>query len=157
MNSAGSFRIGLNVYIIIHAKLFKCIWCNYIQLNTWKLGSLSSNIIGPCSTTELAPTDLCNLVKMPRSHRLLPEMFLCPEYIWRWRLIWTKQGYLHSLTSMEKTQGVIMVVYAKEKFMLVYLLLNLQNFYLANGEESFGVWTYHQDTQCLSVTTSAFW
>lgn len=32
-----------------------------------------------------------------------------------------------------------MVVYAKEEFMLVYLLLNLQNFCLANGEGSFGV------------------
>lgn len=47
MNSAGSFGIGLSLYVIIYAKLFKCIWCNYIQLSTWKLGSLSLNIIRP--------------------------------------------------------------------------------------------------------------
>lgn len=56
---------------------------------------------------------------------------------------------------MEKTQGMI-TVYAKEKSMLVYLLPNLQNFSLANGEESCDVRTHHQDTQCLSVMSSAF-
>lgn len=47
MNSGGSFGIRLNLHVIIHAKLFKCVWCNYIQLNTWKIGSLSWVMIRP--------------------------------------------------------------------------------------------------------------
>lgn len=43
----GALGTGLNLYVIISGKLSKCIWCNYIQLNTWKLGSLSLNIIRP--------------------------------------------------------------------------------------------------------------
>lgn len=42
---------------------------------------------------------------------------------------------------MEQIYGMLVVVYAKEEFMSVYLLLNLQNFYLANEDNAFGVWT----------------
>lgn len=43
---------------------------------------------------------------------------------------------------MEMIYGMLTVAYAKEEFMSVYLLLYLQNFYLANGEDNFGVWTH---------------
>lgn len=42
---------------------------------------------------------------------------------------------------MEQIYGMLVVVYAKEEFMSVYLLLNLQSFYLANEDNAFGVWT----------------
>lgn len=40
---------------------------------------------------------------------------------------------------MEKVYRMLMVVYVKEEFMSVYLLLNLQNFYFVNEEDAFGV------------------
>lgn len=42
---------------------------------------------------------------------------------------------------MGKIYGMMTVLYAKEEFMSVCLLLNLQNLYLANEEDAFGVWT----------------
>lgn len=38
------------------------------------------------------------------------------------------QTWLHCLTGIERIYGKLLVVYAKVEFMLVYLLLNLQNF-----------------------------
>lgn len=50
---------------------------------------------------------------------------------------------------MEKICGMLRVVYAKEEFLAVYLLLNLQNLDLASKEDTFGEQTQCEDAALL--------